>query len=461
MNSAEKLVKTVRNVILDRGLASKHLGIAVSGGVDSTTLMHTLSLICDDLSLHLTVMHVDHGLRGDQGTSDALFVESLAKNYGVEFRSTSVNVQALAHETGSGIESAARTARYAFFETCAAELSITCIATGHTMDDNAETVIMNLARGSGLRGLSGIPPERPLNNLVSVFRPFITLSRNEIEEAAQTWGLTWCEDATNDELNFLRNRIRHQVMPVLKSTLGAGISEQILRSSGLIRQGEEIVSSVVRDVTSRAVSTDLQGNLHLDIQMLGEMPFSLAAEVIRSAVHLRFEEVERLMLLLGAQVGSIVTLSGKRKALRERGFITISTTSNEAVQPGDELPELVINIPGAYVAGSASLIFEKSDAHQITPLGNPDVAYFDARCIQGSVRWRVWKHGDRIRPFGLDGLVLVSDVLTNARVPHSDRHSMRVLTDDDGILWVCGIRQSERGRINSDTTSVLTFRRGT
>ncbi|MBI3629760.1 MAG: tRNA lysidine(34) synthetase TilS, partial [Candidatus Rokubacteria bacterium] len=207
--------------------------VAVSGGADSVALLHVLAALAAELSLRLTVVHLDHGLRPDSA-ADAAFVESLARARGLP-----VVVDRIAVPPGGSLEARAREARYAALRRHAARLGADRVALGHTADDQAETVLMRLLEGAGPRGLAGIPPVRG-----RYIRPLIETRRAGIVETLTAAGLTWREDPSNRDPKFLRNRIRHELLPLLASTYNPAIVPALARAAALTRELLAQVSAV-------------------------------------------------------------------------------------------------------------------------------------------------------------------------------------------------------------------------
>ncbi|MCX6139890.1 MAG: tRNA lysidine(34) synthetase TilS [Candidatus Kapabacteria bacterium] len=426
--------------------------VAVSGGLDSVTLLHTIHRIQDSINGRCVVAHLNHGLRGAESDGDELSVIAHANLLGIPVFSERADVQGYAHVSGLGIEGAARELRYSFLTRIATEQNAALVLTAHTMDDNAETMLMNLARGSGTKGLSGIPPVRELTDSIRIVRPFIEFTRSEIHDVASVWGLQWREDSSNSDVQYLRNHVRAVVMPALREVFGPTVAGRLLRSSELIRDADSVLRSVVEDTLPSVTSLSVDGDLTLLVDSLLGLPPGLVREIIRAAVPCSHNDVPRISHLLEAEAGSSASLGEGRIAIRERDHILITKMTGEA-----PFPQVVIERDGAYVAGSQSLSVERRSVLGVQPLADPQVAYLDLSSLRGVIVWRPWQDGDRFQPFGLDGTVLVSDLLTNHRVPHADRRSIRVVCDDEGIVWVCGIRTAERTRVTSMTSEILTL----
>lgn len=445
------LQQRVRDALLAHGLRASSCVIGVSGGIDSMCLFDCCAKVAEDLALALSVVHVNYGLRGAESDADEQLVRDVCEKWGIPLHVVHARPYDEPHVAQHGLEATARNIRYRVFAEYAEAHAIPVVLTAHTLNDQAETVLMHLARGSGLRGLSGIPIRRALTPSVDVIRPLRDVTRDEILVYAQESGVPWREDASNQTDAFLRNRVRHIAMPALREALGAHVSEGITRSADHLRSIASFVDEHVRSAITE--TCDRTGALvSADLESLSQHHPAIASEVLRQGFDLTFDDLRRVLHLRAAQVGSSASITGNRRVVRERDTLVCVPQSEDAV-----VPSVVIHDDGQYVAGSQVLHVNRSAVCDVVPLGGPSTVCVDASSVVGHCVWRPWNHGDRFQPFGMTGHVLVSDLLTNARVPNHQRPSIRVLSDDDGVLWVCGIRQAERTRVTNRTTKVYIF----
>jgi tRNA(Ile)-lysidine synthase len=448
--TADELAAVVARVCRSHGAVGTPLIVGVSGGADSMTLLHLMRMCREELGVTIVVAHLDHGLRGADGAADAEAVRDHAIASGLPVVIDRVDTSAHARETGMGPEAAARDLRYVFFRRTAEEAGARFVLTAHTCDDQAETVLMHLARGSGIRGLSGMPPARPLTPDITVLRPLLDVARSDVHDVARACGLEWRHDASNDDPLFLRNRVRAVLVPALREVFGPSILSSIARSADLVREADAALRGIAEELHQACVWRS-DDSLAFNVDAMSTLPRAIAAEIVRTARTVNHDECDRILALLAAEAGSIATLRGGQEAVRERDRVLI----RRAGHADDRITAVAIDGSGAYVAGSQTLTVAYGSAGTIHPTPDPTVAYVDARSIRGRLVWRPWQDGDRFHPFGLDGTVLVSDLLTNVRVPHAERRSVRVVADDDGILWVCGIRPAERTRVTATTDELL------
>lgn len=299
---------------------------AVSGGVDSVVLLHALHEASKASSFTIHVAHINHGLRGDESDCDAGFIEDLAASLGLDFTCSSVSIDG----KRTGIEAAARDARYDALERIAASIGAKHIAVGHNADDVAETFLMNLSRGSGPSGLSSHRRTRGCGSS-TIIRPLYSSTRAEIEAYATERGLDWREDSSNTDAKFLRNRVRREVIPLLRDVFGSDFSLTVLRSVGLIEDQCKALEASMESTMESIVENESPGVVVLSASALESVGPQLATEAIRRSTRrlgehpLSYDDTMRVKRLVRADAGKKETLSRGMLAMKERGRITIST----------------------------------------------------------------------------------------------------------------------------------------
>lgn len=459
------LIETVDRFLVSTACQNTRVVTAVSGGIDSVVMFRALYAIQDRHRLSINLVHVNHALRGAASDADEQFVRNLAAAHGCPFHSATIDVSSHAESTGKGLEAAARELRYDVLFDVAQQTSSSAVFVGHNADDVAETLIMNLARGSGLDGLSSLQPERVVSENLRILRPLLSIPRSEIKEFALIRNLQWREDLSNEGLHFLRNRVRQEIMPQMRNVFGRDVGSRIAASSTLLTNAREIVKRAVWQMAEgrmvvRHASGGLPGEeVHIMLNPIADESRGMKAEIVRYALHLfsnqppSMNDTMRTLDLIDCEVGSVATLSGGIHACRERDYIAIGTG-----QVLSSVEAIGIKTDGVYVAGSVKLEIRREKASDALLDQHPSSATIDLSAVDGDLRWRRWADGDRMIPFGSTHSVLISDLLTNAKIAHSDRRNCRVLEDSSGILWLCGIRPAERTRVTSATQHVLIIR---
>ena len=443
------------DAVVGSGLRDERVLVAVSGGVDSTTLLSLLCLLREQQSLDIHVAHVDHGLR-DDSAADAAFVKHLSERYNAPFHVTRVDVRGFADEKRCGIEAAARSLRYDFLKKTAVEIGATTVLTGHTADDQIETVLMNIARGGNTAALAGIPRQRSLTEGVRVLRPLLDFHRSDVENFARENALEWVEDSSNSEHVHLRNRVRHDLLPHMTSVLGPGIRENILRMSQTMKQLHGIIEQLA-DATESSLVNASNETFLIDPEILASMPPVISEAILSRHLHLTRADRMRLHGLVASDVGTRASLSGGLQALRERQYIVVFRHESESPDPV-EFDIIIDNDQNenTYQIGDRTLTVRLTQVIANNPiLGGRTTTVIDLSHVAGRIRCRPWQSGDRIHLEGMSGSKLVSDVLTDAKIPHSMRRSIHVIADDEGILWICGLRSSHRAAVTDRTVWCL------
>jgi len=432
--------------------------VAVSGGVDSVVLLDVLQHLAPDYALGLSVAHINHGLRGSASAEDARFVERMAQHRGLPFRYAEVDPTALTAHNGQGLEGAAREVRRSLLQRLAAEAGASKIALGHTANDHAETVLYHLARGAGGAGLSGIPPVA-----LPFVRPLIERSRAEVLAHAQEQGLAWREDATNADLQYTRNRIRHRVMPELERINPKAV-HAIGRAAGLIAELQEVCSHAVDGLWQTVV-------LRRDAEQT----------VLRRGILVGFSPGEQRLLLreaLRQTRGNLVGIEQKhieavrKLATSERAHgdlclphLHVRIQNNE-IRLSPHRPEspAAWSVPiglGRTSIPPSRLMFELS-------LASPDEIRWERACdrwsefadadrVEFPLHLRTRRDGDRFTPLGLGKVMKLKDFLINERIPHDERDRLPLLCDQEKVIWVVGVRLSDEVRLAADTRRVLTM----
>lgn len=400
----------------------EHIVVAVSGGPDSLALLAILRALAPTFSLSLSVAHFDHGWRTDS-TQDARFVASVAEGYGY-----SVTI-GQAEPGRPHTEEAARSDRYQFLRATAQAQRCTAIALGHTQDDQVETLLLHLLRGSGLHGLGGMRPRAG-----DLARPLLTVTRVDIEEFLKSVQLIPRIDTSNADPRHARNRLRQLVLPVLERFQPAARS--LLARTAEIVAGED---ALLEQEVDRAFRPDLLS----DRAGFRAHPIGLQRRLLRRLLpDLDYDHVEALRELIASTgVGQSLSLPGGRLAVATAGAIEIQPTGG---------PEAA-----ATQAESQRLVVRRCDCDPSTYKARDRVAHVDAARIRMPLRLTRRVPGDRLQPLGFGHTKKLQDVLVDAHVPRSRRSQLAIVRDQDGIVWVPGVTVAENKRATADTIERL------
>lgn len=402
---------------------------AVSGGADSVCLLHHLHERAGDLGITVICAHFNHMLRGAESDRDELFVQELCLQLGVEFVSGRGEVAAFATEKGVGVEEAAREMRYAFLTGTALKHACTRIATAHNANDNAETVIMNLARGSGAAGLSGIPPVRGI-----IVRPLLETTRAEIEGYLKQRGLSHVEDSTNAGDDYARNRVRHGVMPLLEN-FNSGSIGNIARAARLVREDNECLTSLAQDF----VSANLRGK-SLPAEKLAQLPRPVSSRAVRLMCDRKLSEkhVEAVLRLCRPGVsGAGADLPGM-SVVREFDLLVFDGSDSGMIEKRELFDGLSTEIEGGFEISCQS---SPNGAEVNSSL---NTFFFKCENICGKMFVRSRLPGDSIRLSSRGCTKSLKKLFAESKIPASCRDLIPVIADEKGPVAVYGFGVSER-----------------
>jgi tRNA(Ile)-lysidine synthase len=416
--------------------------VAVSGGLDSVTLLDVLVRVAAADGLKVVVAHFDHGLRGAEGQADADFVSALASGHGLPFVLGAGDVEAEAKALGRGVEAAARRLRLAFLADAAAARSCSAVALAHTADDRAETVLLNLLRGSGLWGLQGMPAVRQ-----PFVRPFLSVWRSDVEAHAAAAGLSWRVDSTNlDTSRFLRNKIRHELLPLLEAEYHAGAADALARCAAAV-EAELAWSDAHVAAALRAAAPEVgDGAIFVRVAPLAPLPDGLLVRVLRAAAtsllgdvaDWSFDHYAALLdLVRDARTGRRAALPAGVEARVAYGVLRLGAP---VVRP-QPLPARLLPVPGEVHLPELGLVLRaRLVSRDEAPHPGANLAVFDSR-FADALTVRGWQPGDRFVPSGMTGAKKLQDFFTDEKLPAEIRPLVPLVIHPLwGILWVVGMR---------------------
>ena len=442
----DEFVAAVRDTMRRRDMdAAAVILAAVSGGPDSLALAHALHR----LEYPIEIAHFDHGMR-DDSAADAAFVEKQAVRLGVRFHlgrpEPGSHGAGIVRGRGESPEEAMRRARLAFLEQTAERHAIRRIATGHTLDDQAETVLMRAITGAGRRGLAGIPPVRH-----PYIRPLIDLRRADTEAFCRALRLRPRHDPTNGDDRYLRNAIRADLLPLIASRFNRRVSETLARAADVLRDEDALLDSIVAEAVQAEAAA---GTLRVRTEDLAALHPALQRRAIRRLAPLDAEATERVRVLsLQGDSGDQLFLPGRLNARLEYGWLVVGPATSSPARP--DAAELVL--PGVTdLPGWAARMRSVVAASRPDPL--PDgfaSCALDANAAGEPLTIRTPRRGDRFRPLGMSGFKTLADVLSDAKVPRDERAVTPVVAGPKGIVWVVGHRIDDRCKVTRSTRRVL------
>jgi len=502
----DELVRAVAAFIDRRRLlsAGQVVLVAVSGGCDSVALLEILCQLAGQpqRAWGLSIAHLNHRLRPDaDADADADFVRDLAGRHGLSCVVEAVDVAAIAAARAMSTETAARAVRYEFLARVARRLGATAVATGHHADDNVETILQRIIRGTHLRGLRGIPAQRGLAQApgIRLIRPLLAVRREQIEQFCIRRGLAWRMDSTNADTVHRRNFIRHELLPLMRDRMNPRVDDALLRLAGAAGDTEDHLAEMGQSLLDRARRAGNDPDrLALDAARLAEAPTVQRCYALRTALEclgapmgeLSAGQLADLAALPAQPPPAAITLPGGILARREGDELLLEPAAGSAAQQEPqgpaETPNWHIRLPagpgaaepmaggtfrgkevgGAFRGGAAALPDGRMvrceelpldptafAAHRANP--RPGTQWLDADYIRGPLTLRPRRPGDAFVPLGASGRQTVSDFLTNAKLPPASRREVFIVADEQGIIYLAPLRIADRTRIRESTRRVL------
>ena len=450
------MLKRVQQSIKEHSLLSprQHVLVAVSGGADSVALLCVLREMSSSLGINLTAAHLNHGIRGKAADQDEACVKALTDRFKVPFIHGRSDVPRLAHRRRISLEMAAREARYAFFVRAARKVKADLVATAHTADDQAETILLRLIRGTGPRGLGGISREITIRGL-KVVRPMLDVRKSEILSFLQHHRLTWREDESNRDTSFLRNRVRHEILPILEAKLNPRVQDALLRLAEIMREEDTWLDELAKDMLqqSQVTSPVPTSSMMLDIEKLRKYPVAARRRVLRlwfvssgmPTDLINFDILDQIETLLKRERGTKEIHVAKNWKIRKQyKQLCIFPDGNPEAAKKFRAP---VNVPGETLLPEAGLRIVtsiKPDLVRDRPLGAgtlPARASISYSAVGKKPLFvRTWRPGDRMKPLGLNGSKKIQDIFVDEKVPVEQRGEVPLFACRGEIIWLPGYR---------------------
>lgn len=424
----------------------------VSGGPDSMALLHVLLALRKESDHSILVAHLDHGLR-EESLGEAEFVRDYCQRHGIPFFMEKADITSMAEEEHISLEDAGRRARYGLFNRILEEQQATRIAVGHQMQDNAETVLWNLMRGSGLNGLCGI---RPVQG--NIIRPLLFTSREEIMAYLDMNHIPYVTDSSNETCEYTRNRIRHTLLPAMEQ-FNPNIHGTLSRMAQTLVDDEQVLEEITDSYYNKAVAPNDGYGIHIHLATLHDAPRAVARRIIRKAVEsicglkdLTSTQVESVLELVDLQAGSCADIHGG--VVARRGFESIEILKPENPEAREET---LLNLEGETDAPdfNCRFICTRLDGIPDDLKNHPEhYQYFDADLFPHDAVVRSRREGDKIKPLGC-GHMKLKKYLSQKKIPRWDREDIPVIASGQNILWAVGYGISDDVRIGKETARIL------
>ena len=416
-------------------LKGKKVLVAISGGLDSVVLAHLIT----ELNFDISLAHCNFQLRGKESNLDEAFVLQISKEKTLPVFIKKFDTEIFAKKNKLSIQIAARQLRYKWFEELISEHHFDYVLTAHHADDNLETFLINLTRGSGLDGFTGIPA---INR--NIIRPLLTSSRDEILTFAKEKNIEWREDESNSSIKYVRNKIRHQVIPVLKE-INPNLLETFSKTSKNLQESNQIIEDRVSEIISEVVSKE-NDITKFDIEKLKSLsnPKAYLYQILKTY---NFTEWNDISNLLSAQSGKQI-FSETHRLLKDRGFLLLSKNT-----PKSNDKKFLIKQYQTEVQEPIHIRIEK--VNEISTVNN-QIIYVDADLLKFPLTLRKWKNGDYFYPKGMEGKKKISNYFKDKKLSLLEKENIWLLcSSENDIVWIVNERNDRRFLATKSTNTIL------
>ena len=452
------MIKKVRKTIEKYKLLDKkdRIVVALSGGPDSTALLVALIQIAKELNFDIIVAHYNHGLRGTHSDEDEKNSQQLATKLGLIFISGKMDFKL--RQKGLSPEDFYRQQRYQFLNKVAQDYKAQKIALGHNMQDQAETVLLNLLRGSGLGGLRGILPIRE----GKFIRPLIEVSRGEIIAFLNETGISYCHDSSNENSIYLRNKIRSELIPYLQEKFNPKIVENLAQMAEILCQDDDYISNSVKQALQSTYIQNQPDGIALNIDYLKGLAPAIRSRLFKEALenlspekngfsYKNIKDLERLVQ--AAESGKRISLPLAIVARREYDHLILTRDKAYLKQVDYEYP---VNIPGIiHVKETNRTISIEKTSRDKMDLQSKIKVYLDLDKIKQPIILRNRRDGDSFQPLGMQGRQKIKSLFINQKIPRNKRNETMLLVDQDSVIWIENMHLSERVKISAQTIKIL------
>lgn len=451
----ERILRTIaEHNLIEHG---DRILVAVSGGPDSIALLHWLWKGREDLGIIISCAHYNHGLRGDESDDDERYVESICRMWSIPFLSEQAQLKELLKE-GGNLQEIAREYRYRFLLRAAEKVGATKVALAHHGDDQVETVLMRLIRGTGSSGLSGIPYKRALSPGIEIIRPFLDISKEEILKYLKLHRLEGRIDSSNLKTDYTRNRIRLELLPKLYS-YNPKVASSIQSLTRMLKEDEEYLEAQAKQMFTEHIELDARLQARVKLVSWRMFPLSLQRRIIKLICNYLTEREEEVPYIHIEAIREIFAGDTPRQWELPWGLVAVARYGEGIIKKKAENRKrsfhYPILVPGSVWISELNAQFTCS----VTSVpGVDDVSrevYFDYDCLKGNLILRSRKPGDRIWLEGLGGHKKVKDIFIDEKIPQEERERVPLLFAGEDLIWIPGIRKSSHGAVSSNTKRFL------
>lgn len=428
--------------------AGEKILVALSGGPDSVFLLHFLKKYQKKLKIELGAFHLNHSLR-KSADREQKFCGELCEKLSIPFYSEKVDVKSFAKKNKISVEEAGRNLRYKFLKKIAQKNKFNLIATAHNADDNAETVLLNLVKGTGIKGIAGIPVKRE-----NIIRPVLCLRKKEIVNFLKESKIKFVIDESNQSEKFERNFLRLKIIPIIEKKLNPQFVNSVLTTSVNLQNFNKYLEKIIAKLKKKYIEEN-NNEIRIKNLLFEKEEELIQSEIIRKVLLDKFDfsaelnDVEKIFSLKNKQVGKTELFSNKIKAIRERDSVLIFIERNLSEKPiqikvGEE--KKIIN--------SNKIFISKVNLDDVKLTSDKNIEYVNGDLTGNSFIIRKWKDGDKFHPIGMQGTKKVSDYLNDIKVEAKEKRNQYVLLSKNKIVWILGKRLDERFKLKPQTKTI-------
>lgn len=446
MNSTEqKVLRFIQTHSLIK--TGDRILLALSGGPDSVFLLYFLKKFANKFQIELAAFHLNHSLR-KSADKEQKFCKELCEELSIPFHSSKADVKSYAKKNKISVEEAGRIIRYNLLNDCAEKNYYTKIATAHNADDNAETVLLNISKGTGIKGIAGIPVFRE-----NIIRPILCLRKSEIVSYLKEKKIKYVIDESNLSEEYERNFIRLKIIPELEKKINTGLVNSVLSTSLNLQSFNKYFDKFISQTQKKYIE-ELRDEIRIKLTLFEKEDEFIQSEVIRKVLYDKFKlqteqkDVEKIISLTKKQVGISESLKKNVIAIRERDFITIYSRHSHSEN------NIKIKAGETKKFSSGTISISKVDLSDVNLTPDKNIEYVDADLTGENFIVRKWKPGDKFNPIGMKGTKKISDYLNDIKTEAKEKKNQYVLATKNKIVWVIGKRLDEKFKVTTETKNI-------
>ena len=444
------LIKKIKNFISENSLINENdrILVGLSGGPDSIFLLYILHNYFNN---QLIIAHINHKLRGIDSDLDEKFIRTISQKLKIPLYIIREDVKKLSTKNKKSIEEVGRDVRFSFFNKILKVENFNKIALGHNLDDNVETILINFIKGSGMKGLIGIPEKRD-----NIIHPIINIKKEEILKYLEENKIEYRIDKTNFETDYLRNKVRNYLLPIIEKEFNKNFKEKILALSNILKVENRFLDDLVENIKNDILKFE-DDFVKIDLKKLQNLHLSLKRRLIRKVIDHFNKDLREYPL---DHIDKVISLENKKTGKEIElplNLIAVKDKNNLIIERRDfEIPDFYIEIPDIGSYQEIGMKIELSLVEKISKVKDPFISFFDYDKIELPLKIRKPMFGEKFKPLGLKKEKKIQDFFVDSGIPKSVRWNLPVLLDKkDDILWIIGVRISDDYKVTNLTNRVI------